>query len=248
MYAHCIESGVIQHHHTVSTPARPTGVFSLVCIQPFFPALENGGNVRHMWELWWACFSGWDGLQLVSQLNWFTKSLWLHSKILGTSQFRCSWGKDSLSIWDRSWLCQLTFIVLATVGWVGTWKACPFRGKTWRDSWPCLAQWFQTQFWVDRGDKKRISRQYLSTLGSMCVYMYCECGNRAIQGQGELKKTCTLNSFCWDFNLQMQIGGRYSRKGKISDRTVKTSDVYRINNIINLHFITVAVVIAERTF
>lgn len=46
----------------------------------------------------------------------------------------------------------------------------------------------------------------------------------------------------------MQIGGRYSGKGKRSDWTVNMSDGYRINKIINLHFITVAAVIAEGTF
>lgn len=46
----------------------------------------------------------------------------------------------------------------------------------------------------------------------------------------------------------MQIGGRYSGKGKRSDCTVNMSDGYRINNTINFHFITVAAVIAEDTF
>lgn len=57
-----------------------------------------------------------------------------------------------------------------------------------------------------------------------------------------------LDGFCWDFNLQMQIGGRYSGKGKRSDWTVNMSDSYGLNNIINLHFITVVAVIEEGTF
>lgn len=46
----------------------------------------------------------------------------------------------------------------------------------------------------------------------------------------------------------MQIGEWYNGKRKRSDRTVSTSDGYRINNIINLHFITVAAVVVEGTF
>lgn len=36
-----MESGVIQHHHIVSAPARPFGVFSPVCVQPFLPVPEG---------------------------------------------------------------------------------------------------------------------------------------------------------------------------------------------------------------
>lgn len=39
--AHRMESGVIQHHHIVSAPARPFGVFSPVCVQPFLPVPEG---------------------------------------------------------------------------------------------------------------------------------------------------------------------------------------------------------------
>lgn len=46
----------------------------------------------------------------------------------------------------------------------------------------------------------------------------------------------------------MQIGGRYSGMGKRSDWTVNMSDSYGLNNIINLHFITVVAVIEEGTF
>lgn len=59
--------------------------------------------------------------------------------------------------------------------------------------------------------------------------------------QEELRKTHTLNNFDWGFNLQMQIGTAGENKG---NSTVNMSDGYRINNIINLHFIAVAAVIA----
>lgn len=125
----------------------------------------------------------------------------------------------------------------------------PLQRQTQRESWPSPVQCFQTQFYVDRGDKKRkILRQYLSTSLSIHVCMHHTRENRAVLGQWELKKACTLNSFYWDFSLQMQIGGRYSGKGKRCDWAVNMSDGCRINNIINLHFITVAAVIAEGTF